>query len=60
MTLPFSVKKTRYRPSENGVLEQRLAKAEESKAKKIEIKARLSHGKQENGFMAKVPGHLSI
>jgi HSP20 family molecular chaperone IbpA len=32
---------------ENGVLELRLSKAEESKAKKIEIKARLTEGKQE-------------
>ncbi|MFC2069047.1 Hsp20/alpha crystallin family protein [Chloroflexota bacterium] len=48
VTLPFPVKEDTISATfENGVLELRLSKAEESKAKKIEIKARLSEGKQE-------------
>ena len=47
-TLPFPVKEDEISATfENGVLELRLSKAEESKAKKIEIKARLIEGKQE-------------
>jgi HSP20 family protein len=46
--LPFPVKEDEISATfENGVLEVRLSKAEESKAKKIEIKARLIEGKQE-------------
>lgn len=46
--LPFPVKEDEISATfENGVLELRLSKAEESKAKKIEIKARLIEGKQE-------------
>jgi HSP20 family protein len=46
--LPFSIKEDEISATfENGVLELRLSKAEESKAKKIEIKARLPEGKQE-------------
>jgi HSP20 family protein len=48
VTLPFSVKEDEISATfENGVLELRLSKAEESKAKKIEIKARLTEGKPE-------------
>ena len=48
VTLPFPVKEDEISATfENGVLELRLSKAEESKAKKIEIKARLTEGKQE-------------
>jgi HSP20 family protein len=48
VTLPFSVKEDEISATfENGVLELRLSKAEESKAKKIEIKARVAEGKQE-------------
>ncbi len=48
VTLPFSVKEDQVSATfENGVLELRLSKAEESKAKKIEIKARVTEGKQE-------------
>jgi len=48
VTLPFPVKENEVSATfENGVLELRLSKAEESKAKKIEIKARLIEGKQE-------------
>lgn len=48
VTLPFPVKEDKVSAIfENGVLELRLSKAEESKAKKIEIKARLTEGKQE-------------
>ena len=48
VTLPFPVKADKISATfENGVLELRLSKAEESKAKKIEIKARLVEGKQE-------------
>ena len=47
VTLPFPVKEDNVSAIfENGVLELRLSKAEESKAKKIEIKARLTEGKQ--------------
>jgi HSP20 family molecular chaperone IbpA len=46
--LPFSVKEDEVSATfENGVLELRLSKVEESKAKKIEIKARLTEGKPE-------------
>ncbi|MFC1947847.1 Hsp20/alpha crystallin family protein [Chloroflexota bacterium] len=46
--LPFPVKEDEISATfENGVLELRLSKAEESKAKKIEIKERLIEGKQE-------------
>ena len=49
VTLPFPVKEDKISATfENGVLELRLSKAEESKAKKIEIKARLTEGKQGN------------
>lgn len=49
VTLPFSVKEDKISATfENGVLELRLSKAEESKVKKIEIKTRLTEGKQEN------------
>ena len=48
VTLPFSVKEDEIVATfDNGVLELRLSKAEESKAKKIEIKARLTEGKHE-------------
>ena len=48
LILPFSVKEDEISATfENGVLELRLSKAEESKAKKIEIKARLTEGKPE-------------
>ena len=48
VTLPFPVKEDEISATfENGVLELRLSKAEESKAKKIEIKARLIEGKQQ-------------
>jgi HSP20 family protein len=48
VTLPFPVKEDKVSAIfENGVLELRLSKAEESRAKKIEIKARLTEGKQE-------------
>ncbi|MFC2072253.1 Hsp20/alpha crystallin family protein [Chloroflexota bacterium] len=47
VTLPFHVKEEVSATFENGVLELRLSKAEESKAKKIEIKARLIESKQE-------------
>jgi HSP20 family protein len=48
VTLPFPIKEDEISATfENGVLELRLYKAEESKAKKIEIKARLTEGKQE-------------
>jgi HSP20 family protein len=48
VTLPFAVKEEQISATfENGVLELRLSKAEESKAKKIEIKARVAEGKQE-------------
>ena len=48
VTLPFPVKENEISATfENGVLELRLSKAEESKAKKIEIKARLVEGKKE-------------
>ena len=50
VTLPFHVKEDKISAIfENGVLELRLSKAEESKARKIEIKTRLStESKQEN------------
>jgi HSP20 family protein len=48
ITLPFAVKENDISATfENGVLELRLSKAEESKVKKIEIKARLIESKQE-------------
>lgn len=48
VTLPFAVKEDQISATfENGVLELRLSKAEESKARKIEIKARLTDIKQE-------------
>ena len=48
VTLPFPVKEDKISATfENGVLELRLSKAEESKAKKIEIEARLTDGKHE-------------
>jgi HSP20 family protein len=48
VSLPFPVKEDKVSATfENGVLELRLSKAEESKAKKIEIKARLTEGKPE-------------
>jgi hypothetical protein len=37
---------------EDGVLELRLSKAEEAKAKRIEIKAQLPEGKQEKRLEA--------
>ena len=52
VTLPFHVKEEVSATFENGVLELRLSKAEESKAKKIEIKARLIEGKQEKHIKA--------
>jgi len=53
VTLPFPVKEDKIAATfENGVLELRLSKAEESKAKKIEIKARLTEGKQEKRIKA--------
>ena len=52
VTLPFPVKEEVSATFENGVLELRLSKAEESKAKKIEIKARLTEGKQEKRIKA--------
>ena len=52
VTLPFHVKEEVSATFENGVLELRLSKAEESKAKKIEIKARLTEGKQEKRIQA--------
>ena len=49
VTLPFPVKEEKISANfDNGVLELRLPKAEESKVKKIEIKTRLTEGKQEN------------
>ncbi len=46
LNLPFPVKEDEIVATfENGVLELRLSKAEESKARKIEIKARLPEGK---------------
>jgi HSP20 family protein len=48
VTLPFTVKEDEISATfENGILELRLSRAEESKAKKIEIKARLTDGKPE-------------
>jgi HSP20 family protein len=48
VTLPFPIKEDEISAIfENGVLELRLSKAEESKAKKIEIKAQLPSSKQE-------------
>ncbi|MFC2060315.1 Hsp20/alpha crystallin family protein [Chloroflexota bacterium] len=52
VTLPFHVKEEVSATFENGVLELRLSKAEEAKAKKIEIKARLIEGKQEKPIKA--------
>jgi HSP20 family protein len=52
VTLPFHVKEEVSATLENGVLELRLSKAEESKAKKIEIKARLIEGKKEKRIKA--------
>jgi HSP20 family protein len=53
VTLPFPVKEDEISATfENGVLELRLSKAEESKAKKIEIKTRLTEGKQEKRIKA--------
>jgi len=53
VTLPFPVKEDKISAIfENGVLELRLSKAEESKAKKIEIKARLTEGKEEKHIKA--------
>ncbi|MFC2035926.1 Hsp20/alpha crystallin family protein [Chloroflexota bacterium] len=52
VTLPFHVKEEVSATFENGVLELRLSKVEESKAKKIEIKARLIEGKQEKHIKA--------
>jgi HSP20 family protein len=53
VTLPFPVKEDEISATfENGVLELRLSKAEESKTKKIEIKARLIEGKQEKSTKA--------
>ncbi|MFC1909714.1 Hsp20/alpha crystallin family protein [Chloroflexota bacterium] len=53
VTLLFPVKEDKISATfENGVLELRLSKAEESKAKKIEIKARLTEGKQEKRIQA--------
>ena len=49
VTLPFPVKEDKISATfENGVLELRLSKAEGSKAKMIEIKVRLTEGKQGN------------
>jgi HSP20 family protein len=48
MTLPYPVKENKISATfENGVLELRLPRAEEVKAKKIEIKAQLPEAKQE-------------
>jgi HSP20 family protein len=48
VTLPFLVKEDKISATfEDGVLELRLSKAEETKAKKIEIKARLTEAKQD-------------
>jgi HSP20 family protein len=53
VTLPFPVKEDKISATfENGVLELRLSKAEESKAKKIEIKARLTEGKLDKRIKA--------
>jgi HSP20 family protein len=53
VTLPFPVKENEILATfENGILELRLSKAEESKAKKIEIKARLTEGEQEKRIEA--------
>jgi len=53
VTLPFLVKEDKISATfEDGVLELRLSKAEESKAKKIEIKARLTVGKPEKHIKA--------
>jgi HSP20 family protein len=53
VTLPFPVKEDKISATfENGVLELRLSKAEESKAKRIEIKAQLPVGKQEKHIKA--------
>jgi len=53
VTLPFPVKEDKISATfENGVLELRLSKAEESKAKKIEIEARLTEGKHETHLKA--------
>jgi HSP20 family protein len=51
--LPFPVKEEKVSATfEDGVLELRLSKAEESKSKKIEIKARLVEGKAEKRIKA--------
>ena len=48
VSLPFPVKEDKISATfDNGVLELRLSKAEESKVKKIEIKPRLTEGKPE-------------
>ena len=48
VTLPFPVKEDKISATfENGVLELRISKAEESKATKIEIKAGIAEAKQE-------------
>jgi HSP20 family protein len=48
VTLPFPTKEDKISATfENGVLELRLSKVVESKAKKIEIKTRLTESKQE-------------
>src|SRR4030042_3164335 len=53
INLPFPVKEDKISATfEKGVLELRLSKAEESKAKKIEIKAQLPVGKQEKRIKA--------
>ncbi len=53
LTLPFPVKEEEISATfENGVLELRLSKADEAKAKKIEIKAQLTDGKHEKHIKA--------
>jgi HSP20 family protein len=53
VTLPFPVKEDKISATfENGVLELRFSKAEESKAKKIEIKTWPAEGKQEKPIKA--------
>ena len=53
ITLPFPVKEDEISAIfEDGVLELRLSKAEESKARKIEIIARVTTGKQEKRIKA--------
>jgi HSP20 family protein len=53
VTLPFPVQEDKMSATlEDGVLELRLSKAEEAKAKRIEIKAQLPEGKQEKRLEA--------